>query len=159
MRRSIRAIAAALAVALLLPAVTQAAWPVATRQAYVSQKFKTGHKANDIVAPAGTKVVPMRSGRVVFEGRKGNCGGIQVWVRHGDGLYSAYYHLRSESVRKGERVRQSRTRLGRVGSSGCAVGAHLHVEVWRGFPWKSGSHRIDPWPFLNSGEYLPSRYR
>ena len=41
-------------------------------------------------------------GKVVFAGWKSNCGGYQVWVSHGNGLYSAYYHLRSESVSKGQ---------------------------------------------------------
>jgi murein DD-endopeptidase MepM/ murein hydrolase activator NlpD len=159
MRRSIRAIAAALTVALILPAVVLAHWPVANRQSYVSQGFSTGHRANDIATPSGTAVVPMKSGRVVFAGWKRNCGGYQVWVSHGYGLYSAYYHLRSESVSKGQSVIAQSTRLGRVGSSGCAKGAHLHMEVWRGFPWGSGSYRVKPWSYINSGTYFPYRYR
>ena len=126
MRRSIRAIAAALVVALVLPVATMAAWPVANRYSWVSQGFHSYHKADDIASYSGTKVVPMRSGKVVFAGWKRNCGGYQVWVSHGNGLYSAYYHLRSESVSKGQWVTQSQTVLGRVGSTGCATGAHLH---------------------------------
>jgi hypothetical protein len=94
MRKSIRAIAAALVVALVLPVATMAAWPVANRYAWVSQGYHSYHKANDIATYSGTKVVPMRSGRVVFAGWKKNCGGYQVWVSHGNRLYSAYYHLR-----------------------------------------------------------------
>ena len=81
MRRSIRAIAAALTVALILPAVVLSAWPVADRHSYISQGSKTGHRADDIAAPAGTEVMPIKSGRVVFAGWKRNCGGYQVWVR------------------------------------------------------------------------------
>ena len=58
MRRSIRAIAAALIVALILPAVVLSAWPVADRHSYISQAFKTGHRADDIAAPAGTRGRP-----------------------------------------------------------------------------------------------------
>lgn len=159
MRLSIRAIAAALTVALVLPTVVISAWPVANRQSYVSQGFHRGHRADDIASYAGTKVVPIKSGRVVFAGWKRNCGGYQVWVSHGNGLYSAYYHLRSESVRKGQHVRRGETRLGRVGQTGCAKGAHLHVEVWRGFPWGSSSYRLNPWKKINSGYWLPYRYR
>jgi murein DD-endopeptidase MepM/ murein hydrolase activator NlpD len=159
MRRSIRAIAAALTVALIVPAVVLSAWPVADRHSYISQGFHKGHRADDIAAPGGTEVVPIKSGRVVFAGWKRNCGGYQVWVAHGNGLYSAYYHLRSESVGKGQSVRRSKTRLGRVGQSGCAQGSHLHVEVWRGFPWGSGSYRVNPWKHINSGTWLPYRYR
>ncbi len=159
MRRSIRAVAATLVVALAMPSVANAAWPVKSRDSYVSQGFTHKHRGEDIAAKAGTPVASMRSGRVVFAGYKKNCGGYQVWVRHGQGLYSAYYHLKSESVSVGQLVTGQKTRLGRVGSSGCAKGPHLHVEVWRGRPWANGSHRIPPWAFINSGVYLPRRYR
>ena len=159
MRRSIRAIAAALNVALILPAVVLSAWPVASRHSYVSQYFHKGHRAEDISSYAGTPVVPIKSGHVVFAGWKKNCGGYQVWVSHGNGLYSAYYHLRSESVRRGQHVKRSQTRLGRVGETGCATGPHVHVEVWRGFPWGSRSYRVNPAHFINSGYWLPYRYR
>jgi murein DD-endopeptidase MepM/ murein hydrolase activator NlpD len=113
----------------------------------------------DVAAPAGTPVVPILSGRVVFAGFRKNCGGYQVWIRHSNGLYSAYYHLKSERVRKGQRVREQETVIGRVGRSGCASGAHLHVEMWRGKPWQPGSHRVSPRPYIDSGRYLPKRYR
>jgi murein DD-endopeptidase MepM/ murein hydrolase activator NlpD len=159
MPRSTRAIAAALTVALILPAVVLSAWPVANRDSWVSQDYKRGHRADDIASYSGTPVVPIRSGRVVFAGWKRNCGGYQVWLSHGNGLYSAYYHLRSESVSKGQHVRKQETRIGRVGKTGCASGNHVHVEVWRGFPWGSGSYRVNPWKFINSGYWLPHRYR
>jgi murein DD-endopeptidase MepM/ murein hydrolase activator NlpD len=159
MRRSIRALAVALAIAILLPAAALAHWPVATRSSYVSQAYWSGHRADDIAAAKGTTVVPIKDGKVVFAGRKKNCGGLQVWVRHGNGLYSAYYHLGAESVWKGKRVAAQQTRLGRVGESGCATGPHLHVEVWRGFPWASGSYRVNPWKYIDSGYWLPYRYR
>jgi murein DD-endopeptidase MepM/ murein hydrolase activator NlpD len=159
MRRSIRAIAAALTVALILPAVVLSAWPVANRQSYISQYFHKGHRADDIATYAGTPVVPIKSGHVVFAGWRKNCGGYQVWVSHGNGLYSAYYHLRSIAVSKGKHVRRSHTRLGRAGQTGCADVPHVHVEMWRGFPWGSRSYRIDPWKRINSGYWFPYRYR
>lgn len=159
MRRSIRAIAAALVVALILPVAVMASWPVANRYSWISQGFHKGHYANDIASYAGTKVVPMRSGKVVFAGWKRNCGGYQVWVSHGNGLYSAYYHLRSEAVSKGQWVKRQETTLGRVGSTGCSSGAHLHFEVWKGYPWAGGSYRVRPWSYIDDGTYLPYRYR
>jgi murein DD-endopeptidase MepM/ murein hydrolase activator NlpD len=159
MRRSIRALVAALTVALILPVVVFASWPVASRSSWVSQGWHTYHRADDIAAAKGTPVIPIRDGKVVFAGWKRNCGGRQVYVAHGDGLYSAYYHLSSESVYRGQHVNAQTTRLGRVGESGCATGSHLHIEVWRGYPWKSGSYRLRPWNFIDSGSYLPSKYR
>jgi murein DD-endopeptidase MepM/ murein hydrolase activator NlpD len=159
MRRSIRAIAAALTVALILPAVVLSAWPVADRHSYISQGFQKGHRADDIAAPGGTEVVPMKSGRVVFAGWKKNCGGYQVWLAHGNGLYSAYYHMRKEISWRGRAVTRQSSTLGYVGATGCATGPHLHLEVWRGYPWRSGSYRVSPWGYINSGTYLPYRYR
>lgn len=161
MRRSIRALAVALAIAFILPSTAFAHWPVASRSAWVAQGYWSQHKAYDIASSRGTPIVPMRSGKVVFAGRKWNCGGYQVWVSHGNGLYSAYYHLKKGSINvwRGTWVKDQTTRLARVGESGCATGPHLHVEVWRGFPWASGSYRIDPWRFIDSGYWLPHRYR
>lgn len=159
MRNSIRALVVALAATLILPAAVFAYWPVASTGSYVSHGFSSSHPAEDIAAAAGTRIVPMRSGTVVFAGWKNNCGGYQVWVSHGNGLYSAYYHMRSESSWRGEVVTAQRTTLGRVGMTGCATGPHLHVEVWHGYPWARGSFRIRPWAYIDTGAYLPYRYR
>jgi len=136
-----------------------AAWPVASRSSYVSQWYHSYHRAIDIAATAGTRVVPMRSGTVVFAGWKSNCGGYQVWVSHGNGLYSGYYHLSREVAYRGEYVTGQTKTIGYVGRSGCATGPHTHVEVWRGYPWRSGSYRINPWAYIDSGTYEPYRYR
>jgi murein DD-endopeptidase MepM/ murein hydrolase activator NlpD len=159
MRKPIRALVAALLVAILLPAAVLAHWPVADRYAYVSQGYHSYHQANDLAAPLGTYVVPMRSGKVVFAGWKNNCGGYQVWVSHGNGLYTGYYHLSRVLAWKGEWVTDQTTKIGRVGMSGCASGTHVHFEVWRGYPWGSGSYRVNPWYYIDSGWYLPYKYR
>ena len=112
MRRSIRAMAAALTVAIILPAVVVASWPVATTSSWISQGWHTYHRADDIAAAPGTPVLPIRDGTVVFAGWKSNCGGIQVWISHGNGLYSGYYHISSISSWKGEWVTDQTTTLG-----------------------------------------------
>jgi murein DD-endopeptidase MepM/ murein hydrolase activator NlpD len=159
MRKSIRAFLAAMFVAIILPAAVLAHWPVANRSSYVSQGYWSGHRAYDIATSKGTQVVAIRSGTVIFAGWKSNCGGYQVWVSHGNGLYSAYYHLSSIESWKGEWVKDEWTRIGRSGASGCATGPHVHVEVWRGYPWRSGSYRVNPWSYIASGWYEPYRYR
>jgi murein DD-endopeptidase MepM/ murein hydrolase activator NlpD len=158
MRKSINAIVAAVAVSLILPAAVSAQWPVANVKSYVSQGYSRHHKAYDIASYKGTKVLAMRAGTVVFAGRKADCGGLQVYVKHGNGLYSAYYHLSAEYVYRGKYVSRYTT-IGRVGESGCATGPHLHISVWRGYPWRDGSYRISPWTYIDSGGYLPYRYR
>jgi murein DD-endopeptidase MepM/ murein hydrolase activator NlpD len=159
MRMLTRAFVLALVAAISIPAIATAAWPVASRSSYVSQYYSSRHRAVDIAAPGGTRIGPIRSGRTVFAGWKNNCGGYQVWVSHGNGLYSAYYHLRREVSYRGEYVTGSSETIGYVGASGCATGPHLHVEVWHGYPWRSGSYRVNPWRYIDNGYWLPYRYR
>lgn len=159
MRNSIRALVVALAIALVLPAAAAAYWPVANRYSYVSQGYKTTHRAYDIASYKGTPVVPYRSGKVAYVGYKSNCGGLQIYVDHGNGLYSAYFHLSAEYVYKGEWVTAQTETIGRVGTSGCTTGPHLHFEIWKGYPWQSGSYRVNPWDYIDSGTWFPYRYR
>jgi murein DD-endopeptidase MepM/ murein hydrolase activator NlpD len=158
-RRTVLAagIAVLMAFAVTLPAT--GAWPVASRSSTVSRGFTSYHKAYDIAASSGVRIVPIRSGKVIFAGWKSNCGGYQVWVSHGNGLYSAYYHMRKETSWSGRAVTRQSSVLGYVGETGCATGPHLHVEVWKGYPWRSGSYRVSPWSYMDSGWYLPYRYR
>lgn len=159
-RKTLRALALALSVAILIPTVASAAWPVATRNSYLSQRFHAGHRGIDIAAARGTSLVPIGNGRVVFAGWRNNCGGYQVWVRHRDGVtYSAYYHMGRETTYSGAYVTGAKTRIGTVGTTGCVTGSHVHLEVWKGYPWRSGSYRVDPWPYVDDGYYLPYRYR
>ena len=82
-------------------------------------------------------------GRVVFAGWKSNGGGYQVWISHGNGLYTTYNHMAGVSVGNGQSVGRGQ-RVGRLGSSGWATGPHLHFEVWRGGqPW-SGGYQVNP---------------
>jgi murein DD-endopeptidase MepM/ murein hydrolase activator NlpD len=136
---------AAVVLAVLVAIPATAYWPVANRYSYLSRGFTSYHKADDIAASGGSRIVPMRSGKVVFAGWKSNCGGYQVWVSHGNGLYSAYYHMSKEVSWAGRAVTGQTSTLGYVGRTGCATGNHVHVEVWHGYPWRSGSYRVNPW--------------
>ncbi len=159
MRILSRALIVAMLAAVILPASAFAAWPVASRHSYVSQFANRHHPAVDIAAKKGTRIVPIASGTTVFAGWKSNCGGYQVYVSHGHNLYSAYYHLSRRATWRGERVTGGTETIGYVGRSGCATGPHLHVEVWRGRPWARGSHRLNPWRYVDYGRLLPGRYR
>ena len=154
-----RALLSAVLATLLVPSLVLAYWPVASHSSYVSRHFRDGHYGIDIAASYGAAVLPMKFGNVRFAGWKNNCGGYQVWVSHGDGLYSAYYHLKAENVTRGQAAYGQKTVLGWVGWSGCATGAHLHMEVWRGYPWASGSYRVNPWNYIAGGTYFPTRYQ
>jgi murein DD-endopeptidase MepM/ murein hydrolase activator NlpD len=154
----IRAFIAAGMVAAMLPATVSAHWPIVDRYAWISQWYSSSHRAIDIAAPSGTKIVPIRSGKVVYAGWKSDGGGYRVIVYHGNGTYSAYYHMSKVRAWKGEYVYDQRTVIGYVGQTGTATGPHTHTEVWHLYPWSSGSYRVNPWYFINSGWYLPYRY-
>jgi murein DD-endopeptidase MepM/ murein hydrolase activator NlpD len=118
-------------------------WPVVGGGNYVSQYAHSGHVALDIAGDYGSSIVAASGGRVVFAGWKSNGGGWQVWISHGNGVYTTYNHMSGVSVGNGQSVGRG-TRVGRLGSSGWATGPHLHFEVWRGGqPW-SGGYQVNP---------------
>lgn len=113
-------------------------WPVIGGGNYVSQYFHYGHGAIDIAADYGSAVVAAAAGRVSFAGWKSNGGGWQVWIDHGNGMYTTYNHMSALTVGTGQWVRRGQ-QVGRIGTSGWATGPHLHFEVWRGgIPWEGG---------------------
>jgi Membrane proteins related to metalloendopeptidases len=117
------------------------AWPVPG--GYISQSFHYGHYGVDIAAPYGSSIVSPRAGTVVFAGWKSNGGGYQVWIYHGNGIYSGHHHMSKVLVSAGQTVAKGKL-IGRVGQSGWATGPHDHFEIWIGSPWKSGSYRVNP---------------
>jgi murein DD-endopeptidase MepM/ murein hydrolase activator NlpD len=96
----------------------------------------TFHYGLDIAARAGTPIVSVAVGHVVFAGWQAGYGRV-IEVEHEQGLISRYAHARSISVKKGQLVLAGQM-LGSVGQSGHATGAHLHLELER------AGRRIDP---------------
>jgi murein DD-endopeptidase MepM/ murein hydrolase activator NlpD len=119
------------------------AWPVIGGGNYISQYFTSGHLGLDIAADYGTTIVSPLSGHVIFAGWKSNGGGYQVWISHGNGIYTSLNHMSAVTASTGQDVSRGQ-RVGRVGMSGWASGPHLHIEVWIGVPWQSGSYRVNP---------------
>lgn len=88
------------------------------------------HDGVDLGASCGTPVRAAKVGTVRSAGRDGAYG-LRVVLDHGAGLRTAYAHLSSASVSRGDRV-DPRTVVGRVGSTGMSTGCHLHFLVVRG---------------------------
>ena len=55
--------------------------------------------------------------------------GKTLLIDHGQGVYSAYFHLDTVLVRRGDEVRAGK-QLARVGSTGLATGPHLHYGIY-----------------------------
>jgi murein DD-endopeptidase MepM/ murein hydrolase activator NlpD len=120
-------------------------WPVAG--GYISQYFSSYHHAIDIAAPYGTSVMAAAYGKVIWAGWRNNCGGYQIWVDHGNGMSTGYYHLSAILVGAGSYVGRGQ-QIGRIGESGCATGPHLHFEVWVGGPMYNGGTQVNPLNYL-----------
>lgn len=80
--------------------------------------------------------------------------GNYVYIKHPNGMYSRYAHLRDVYVKKGQKVDEN-TKIGIMGDSGKAFGAHLHFEVSTGY---SSNSRINPTPYLTKAIYDGSNH-
>jgi murein DD-endopeptidase MepM/ murein hydrolase activator NlpD len=106
------------------------------------------HTGVDYAVPVGNPVLAVADGTVVmaedmfFEGNA-------VFIDHGDGLISMYFHLAEIKVTAGEEVRKGHV-LGRVGSTGRATGPHLFF----GIRWHDA--RIDPKFVLEGPTKIPA---
>jgi len=106
------------------------------------------HTGADYATPVGTPVLAAADGTVVvakemfFEGNA-------VFIDHGDGLISMYFHLSEIKVQAGQEVKKGDA-LGRVGSTGRATGPHLFFGV----RWHDA--RIDPQFLLEDPGKIPT---
>jgi murein DD-endopeptidase MepM/ murein hydrolase activator NlpD len=85
------------------------------------------HFGYDLAAVRQAPVPAANSGVVVFAGPLSIYGNAVV-VDHGLGLQTLYGHLSSIAVKEGDQVAKEQE-LGRTGSTGLALGDHLHYEV------------------------------
>ena len=85
------------------------------------------HEGIDIAVPVGTSVKAAECGVVIFAGNGGSYGNL-VKIDHGNGVITAYAHLDTISVSKGQAV-NSNTEIAKSGNTGRSTGPHLHFEV------------------------------
>ncbi len=100
------------------------------------------HSGVDLRAGLGAKIRCSNTGIAVlvddfyFAGKS-------VFVDHGQGLYSMYFHLSQINVKPGQRIEKGEV-LGLAGSTGRATGPHLHWGV------RLRGARVDPFSLLRS---------
>jgi peptidoglycan LD-endopeptidase LytH len=112
------------------------------------------HDAIDIMAPEGTPVLAAAPGIVerLFYSQGG--GGITIYIRSHDRLWSYYYaHLQryADGIEEGQEIERGQV-IGFVGHTGNASpdGPHLHFAIHRmgpDDPWHGGA-AINPYPLL-----------
>lgn len=63
--------------------------------------------------------------------------GTYVYVAHGNDMYSVYMHLSKYIVSKGQTLSRGQ-QLGKMGNSGFSTGTHLHLGIYKGYPYLGG---------------------
>ncbi len=94
------------------------------------------HMGLDLDGEPGDTVVAVASGVVALVDSFLLAGNI-VYLNHGGGLLSAYFHLSEQLVEAGDTV-EAGTPIGRVGATGRVTGPHLHWVV------RYGRTSVDP---------------
>jgi murein DD-endopeptidase MepM/ murein hydrolase activator NlpD len=121
-------------------------WPVRGRvlAGYGATK-EGGHNAGiNIAAARGAPVRAVEGGVVAYAGNEIRGYGNLVLVKHPDGFISAYAHLDSLLVKRGDTVTRGQV-IAKVGTTGGVSEPQLHFELRR------GKNAVDPRQFLAPG--------
>ena len=114
-----------------------------------SSKYNNDQNYN-VYANCKGEVAEIQTGIPNSPGSTGNRSwGNYVLIKHPNGMYSRYAHLKEVKVNKGQTVDEN-TIIGIMGNTGNSNGTHLHFEVATG---SSSATRIDPTPYLTKAIY------
>lgn len=108
--------------------------PLQYNNVYVSQHYgHNGHKGVDICT-RGTgstmgKEIRATADGVVYSAEFHKSWGNNVYINHGNGVYTRYAHCSKMIVSAGDQVKQGQV-IAYVGNTGNSFGPHLHFEVW-----------------------------
>lgn len=90
-------------------------------------KPKNPHRGLDFRSPMGNPVKATADGVVILVGDHYYAGN-SVYLDHGNGVVSMYFHLSKPIVKEGDKVQRGQA-IGLSGMSGRATGPHLHFSV------------------------------
>lgn len=102
----------------------------------INDQPRNPHSGADYGVPTGTPVRASNYGRVVLADDH-FFAGKSVFIDHGKGLVTMYFHLNEILVENGQEVKKGDL-IGRVGSTGRSTGPHLHFGV------RLAGARVDP---------------
>ena len=102
-------------------------------------------QTSDIIAHSKGKVVWVQKGKKNDTKSTGNASyGNCVKIKHDNGYYTLYAHLKSVSVKLNDTVEKGQI-IGYMGNTGNSYGAHLHFEVRN-----TKDIRINPTPYIDA---------
>ena len=114
---------------------------------FFNEQPRNPHTGADYSADKGTNVLAAADGEVALAADL-FFSGHSVFLDHGDGLITMYFHLSEITVKQGQQVPRGGV-VGAVGQTGRATGPHLHF----GIRWRRA--RVDPDLLLGSTEDVP----
>lgn len=130
----------------------------------ITQNYKPGqhngidlvgknHSLDYIIAHSDGTVVEIRTNYKTND-KTGNSYGNYIKIRHINGYYTLYAHLKYNSIplKLGDMVKKDDI-IGYMGNTGHFSGAHLHFEVRN-----KNNKKINPTPFIDSDLYQDAKY-
>lgn len=131
--------------------------PYGNRQYYYQGKlvkdFHTGIDLVPIGCTGNEEILAFEDGIVTGVQKTGQQYGTACFVRikHDNGMYTLYYHLKSNSivVNVGERVTRGQ-KLGIIGTTGVSTGIHLHFQIDYG----NSNNSINPYDYVFNGKEI-----
>lgn len=122
---------------------------------YQGKLVRDFHNGNDLVPSPyyACDILAFEDGTVTGVQKTGVQYGTGCYVRikHDNGYYTLYHHLKTNSicVNVGDRVKKGQ-KLGIIGTTGQSTGVHLHFQIDKG----SSSTSINPYDYLFNGKKL-----
>ena len=129
-----------------LPRSSRITSPFGTARVF-NGEVQSRHLGTDFAGAVGEPVLAAGRGIVALVANFYLAGGT-IYLDHGGGLVTAYFHLSRAYVRQGQMVRAGQ-RIGAVGRSGRVTGPHLHWVA------RYGTVSVDPMSLLQIFPAVP----
>lgn len=94
---------------------------------FLNGKPRNPHRGMDFRSPMGNPIKSVADGIVALVGDH-YYAGKSVYVDHGNGVISMYFHLSKPTVKEGQHVERGQT-VGLTGKTGRVTGPHLHMSI------------------------------
>lgn len=90
-------------------------------------KVNSYHGGTDLRAAIGTPILATNDGKVALVQDR-YLSGKSIYIDHGSGVYSVYFHLDEFLVKEGDMIKQGQV-IAKSGDTGRVSGAHLHFGI------------------------------